>query len=342
MPEVEEDKPEPDLDELLELFREPEEEPRRRKKGSGAVLMMGALILSIVGGWMAALVANRPAAKHATPGPPVLPTKVSDRKPREGQAGSVDLVQDYIARCQKGITEREVRWILEDFQKAGLAQEGGSASTEELVRRRKAQHAWYLDLLADGLRLDPGQKRMAREKLAGLFEEAAAGFKEELGELKSDPLGQDEEQVSADLGTIPFIDPKHWLTDKRYAPWELCDLTEAQLRVTWQPVLAEMDKAGKARFPGWFNAPSSNLVTFEEGKDPVLAEGFGPRPPATHLELASSVFPVPAIPPFSGPAHLSLLLGELRSYHPSQLKTLLLLEPQLANEALSDFEKSGQ
>ena len=216
MPEVEEDKPEPDLDELLELFREPEEEPRR-KKTRGSVWLMAALILSLLGGWMAARVANGAAAKHSAPGPPVLPTKVSDRKPREEQA--VGVVENYIARCKKGMTEREVRWIIEDFQKAGLAQGLGNSTPEEFIRQRKVQHAWYLDLLAEGLRLDHEQRRTASGKLAGLLEEAGTDFQKRLSEQTSEPAEQDDGRAQVVGGEVigRSIDAEQWLTDERYA-----------------------------------------------------------------------------------------------------------------------------
>lgn len=346
MADVEENKPEPDLDELLELFREPEEEPRR-KKGSGAIWLIAALILSLVGGWMAALVANRPAAKHSAPGPPVLPTKVSDRKPQEGQAGTVAVVKDYIARCQKGMTEREVRWVIEDFQKAGLAQGVRGASSEEFIRQRKAQHAWYLDLLADGLRLNPEQRGAAREKLAGLLEEAVAGFQKDLSEQASEPIEQDGRRlqlVSAEVIT-KLIHADKWLTDERYAPWELCDLTEQQLGVTWRPILTGMKNDGmEGEAGGWLDVPATPVI-FEEGKAPVIPDSLFPagyREFTAHLKDAGSVFPVAAVSLPAGPVHEPPLMKELRGYHPSQLKTLLLLQPELAEEVIAEPEKAGE
>jgi hypothetical protein len=348
--DVEEDKPEPDLDELLELFREPEEEPRRKKATSGSVWLMLAFVLSLAGVWMAARTTTGPRTAK-TLGPPVLPTKVSNRKPQEAQAGPVDVVENYIARCKKGMTEQEVRWIIEDFQKAGLAQGVRSAAAEEFIHQRKAQHAWYLDLLADGLRLDPEQRRTASGKLAGLLEEAVADFQKSLSEQASEPIEQDDQQLQLLGGEEirKFIDAGQWLTDERYAPWELCDLTEAQLQVTWHPILADVDRSTNGKPPNWLDAPSSELVAFEDGKDPAISDDQAMvlvrqsvLAEADHLETAGLVFPIPAIPLSSGPAHKSPLVRELCSYHSSQLKTLLLLRPKLAEEAMIELDQSGK
>ena len=59
-----------------------------------------------------------------------------------------------------------------------------------------------------------------------------------------------------------------------------------------------------------------------------------------YLETAGLVFPIPAILISSGPAHQSPLIRELCSYHSSQLKTLLLLRPQLAEEAMIQLDQS--
>ena len=343
---MEEDKPEPDLDELLELFREPEEEPRRKAIPNSVWLAL-ALILSLAGAWMIFHAASGSRASKVL-GPPVLPTKVSDRKPREGQAGPADVVKDYIARCQKGMTEREVRWVIEDFQKAGLAQGVRGASSEEFIRQRKAQHTWYLDLLADGLRLDPEQRRAAREKLTGLLEEAVAGFQKDLSEQASEPIEQDGRrlQVVSSEVIAKLINADQWLADERYAPWELCDLTKEQLSVTWRPILAGMKKndSTEAEAGGWLDVPATSVI-FEEGKEPVIPDSLFPagfREFTAYLKDAGSVFPVAAVPIPAGPVHEPPLIKELRGYHPSQLKTLLLLQPELAEDVIAGPEKPGE
>jgi hypothetical protein len=342
--DVEEDKPEPDLDELLELFREPEEEPRR-KKTRGPVWLMAALILSLVGGWMAALVANRPATKHSPSGPPVLPTKVSDREPRGTKGEPVDVVEDYIARCKKGMTEQEVRWVIEDFQKSGLDWNPRSAPPEEFIRQRKAQQRWYLDLLTDGLRLDPDQRRMAQEKLAAFFDEAVADFQSKLSEKGSGASEQEGALHLLENGgtTKQLVEAGSWLADEKYAPWELCELTEEQVRLTW---FGWIDSRRNANPDGltyepempWFGDRMIEGGPSEDGGWELGDFPTGDAP--SDIRGAGDIFPF-----MSGQ---KFLLGEgdgvgpidvqAMGCHPAQLKTLLLLAPGIGEKLLEKLD----
>jgi len=336
VPEVEEDKPEPDLDELLELFREPEEEPRRKKAMPGSVWLMLAFVLSLAGVWMAARTGAAPRTAKAL-GPPVLPTKVSDRKQREGNGEPVDVVKDYIARCQKGMTAREVRWIIEDFQKAGLETRFQRASLQEFTRQRRAQHAWYLDLLADGLRLGPEQRRTARGKLAGLFEEAVADFQKSLSEQASEPHEGDGGQAIS-----KFIDAEQWLTDERYAPWELCELKERQLNLTWFDWInsrrnAEPDSLtyepnmpwlGDRMLLGNAEKGSSWIGDFSTGDAPGEINGAG----SILTFISEQDF---SRKPWPG---AGMLECQALACHPAQLKTLLLFNPSIVERLLARID----
>jgi hypothetical protein len=339
--DVEEEKPEPDLDELLEQFREPEEKPRR-KAVPGSVWLMLALLLALGGVWLAFLVVTGGGVKKAS-GPPLLPTKVSDRTPREEQATEpVDVVDDYIARCMKGMTEQEVRWVIEDFQNAGLDQGLSSASAEGFIRLRKAQHAWYLDLLADGLRLDSEQRRMAKEKLAGLLEEAEAGFEKDLSEQASEPIEQNGRRVQVVDGAVisRLIDSKQWLTDEGYAPWELCELTEEQKRVTYLGYLIYYPEESRPWFsPDGFGRTDptdeheGNIGDFSTGHAPDIGE-------------ASAIFPFYSLQGFiGGPEEEGRLVSlgrQATRCHPDQLKTLLLVKPEIASRLLGALDASKE
>jgi hypothetical protein len=340
--DVEEEKPEPDLDELLEQFREPEEKPRRKAVPGSAWLMM-ALLLGLGGVWLAFLVVTGGPVEK-TLGPPLLPTKVSDRTLREEP--EVDVVEDYLARCKKGMTAQEVRWVIEDFRNAGLDQGLSSASAAGFIRLRKAQQAWYLDLLADGLRLDPEQEQTAKEKLAGLLEETVAGFRKDLSEQASEPIEQNGRRVQVvDAAVIRrLIESKQWLTDERYAPWELCELTDEQKRVTWfryihyvrtlEPGDVEYDAERQ-----WFDPDGAGYTdpgSDSEGNVGDFATGMAPD----KVSGAGSIFPF-------GPSQEFVIRGDQMAgpidfqatrCHPDQLKTLLLVKPDTASRLLEALD----
>ena len=338
MPDVEEKNPEPDLDELLEQFREPEEK-QRRKTVPASVWLMLALILSVGGVWLALRVATGAATAIATAGP-MKPGKSSERKAREEQLDAVDVVEDYIARCKKGMSAREVRWVIEDFQKAGLDQGLRDAPAGQFIRQRKAQHAWYLDLLVDGLRLDPEQKREAKEKLAGLLEEAVADFQKDLAEQASEAVEEDGRRFQVVAGAVVsrLIDSKQWLADERYAPWELCDLTDEQKRVTWfrwiqtvrtdEPGLATSDPDRE-----WFD-PDMCSLTDPASPDPGSVGDFATGQAPGKIDAAGSIFPFVSGQHFIERGSAGPIEMQAMGCHPAQLKTSLLVNPGMAARLL--------
>ena len=183
----------------------------------------------------------------------------------------MDVVEDYLARCKKGMTAQEVRWIVEDFQKAGLGEEAGSLSAmigeligppystnefpklspdqksrllvllEELGRR---QRDWYASTLIDGLRFD-------RTQVAEVVKPLRQLMSDDLAEFKSDwETYESETEIG---GALPYyslgiegffgkvIVPSIWLSRDSYAPWLVCSLSPEQEAVTR---LSEMEKEG--------------------------------------------------------------------------------------------------
>ncbi len=339
MPETE-DKPEPDLDALLELFREPDDAPPR-KRLPGSVWLMGALVLSMAGIWQAAKVATgHVSAKAAVL--PMKPTKASDRTPLGEMAETVGVVEDYLARCRKGMTAREVRWIVEDFQKAGLDRGVRGATAEEFIGQRKAQHTWYLDLLADGLRLDPEQRRAAEGKLVELSEEAVAEFREKLDQQAGEPFEHDGRRFQVVDGSVvrKLIDAKQWLIDERYAPWELCELSDEQKRATWFGWLQNRLDAGPGNpayesYPHWIN-PESASITDPLNDDPGYVADFPTGDAPGEVYGAGTVFPFVDDQTFAdaGKDGAGDLVVQAMGCHPAQLKTSLLLDPAVAGRLL--------
>ncbi|HEY1120230.1 MAG TPA: hypothetical protein VGE67_01460 [Haloferula sp.] len=344
MPDVEEDKPEPDLDELLELFREPEEEKPRRKKTSGSLLMMGAVVLSLVGGWMAAVVANRPVAKHTTLGPPVLPTKVSDRRPREES----NVAEDYTTRCQKGMSAVQVRWIVDDFKKEGLDDGPGSyraiiesileplniadantqkllelaISTEPAVKLKTAglqlalhQQHWYADAMADALRLS------AQQKL--LLKTSGHQF---VRQCESDFLKVEAASVAADAGGPE----RSYLRDRMYDHLSGTDVL--------------FPGSGLLEPSYWLKRPDSGLLGIvqlspQQQELLDLRESPGVEVPARLRDLGEVL---PLVPGQKFPADANDVVGLAEALHPAQLKVLLLCEPKVATELSTALEKTNE
>jgi hypothetical protein len=192
VPEVdEEDDKAAELEALLEQFREPEEAPRMKKTGPLWVVL--AMIASVAGCWLA-LQATQGTILGArnTATPPMKPAKAKDRSAYYAAKDNIDVEADYRERCRKGMTAKEVRWIVEDFEKEGLAEgpdglmsgvqevfdfagdwedwtEGDEEKlpiTEDIQGKLKElsltlanrQQAWYCGALADGLRFTREQK----------------------------------------------------------------------------------------------------------------------------------------------------------------------------------------
>lgn len=342
MPDVEEEKPEPDLDELLEQFREPEEKPRR-KSIPGSVWLMLALILSVGGVWLALRVATGAAIATATAGP-MKPTKVSDRKVREDR----DVVEDYTARCQKGMTAREVRWIVEDFQMAGLDEGPGSfsaiveamlepldtsqASTRALLELSigtepatklkatclgwaKRQQDWYSGAMAEALQLSAEQKlemkgggrRFVKECEGDFFRMKEAFVEEKDG---GPPKSYIRDRIySVLLGkdllfpATGVLDPSYWLQQSGSDPAERIQLSPRQEEVL------QLGKESEVVLP-------------------------------SRLQGVEAVLPV--MPEQKFPADEDDIVGLAEAMHPAQLKVLLLLKPEVAAELTEALEKSDE
>lgn len=333
-----------DLDALLELFREPEEPPRRKIPGSVWIFL--ALVLAMAAIWLAARVATgQLAAKSETV--LVKPTKAGNREPREEKAETGSVVDDYLERCKKGMTAREVRWIVEDFQKAGLDEgsvltqmveildtSSSSPSNEMETRLKKLmrdlgdrQRSWYAEALSDALRLDKGQKSQILEQLRLLMKEDFARSQSQHGEgyFEAEALWA------------------NWLANDAYAPWELCSLTPEQEAVTSRSEV-EDERRERAEEPEedrvWTSTWLDRGTPFR--LRPITTPGIDePDEGGSALLLSSgSVFPLEEAQIPEGNAVLRM--EDLTRLHPAQLKILLLQNPQRVGQIIEALEKAGQ
>ena len=333
-----------DLDELLEQFRE--EEPLPKKKNPGPVWHVLAFILICLAFWLAVRASRAPLTAHRTTSGKMMPTKVRDRS-AIGSHAVVDAKADYEERCRKGMTAEQVRWIVEDFQNAGLGEGPGSLKEQcgTLLQESaydengrppgnvaakvrsialslgNLQRLWYLNALVDGLSPDVAQKEILKTKLAG-------AFSRDLGQLEKSPADMDFEEWEGVFGL--FLTPERWLEDEEYAPWRLCDLSDGQMAITRQETAEgkAMKSDGKEDPPpSWFELGS----TADDGSEAPDHEN--------EKRDAEAVFPLDPAQVF---AEGDDLLGMVKRLHPAQLKTLLLLEPGIAGKLMESLEEGGE
>lgn len=180
--------------------------------------------------WQAQVAAAKDAqVSHKTPPPP----EKTRHAVRPAPANlSVDPVADYIARSEKGMTDQEIGWALEDFRYAGLDLGIRVASPEDYFKQRNAQHRWYCDAIAKGLILTPAQTKQAAGKIGPLFEQAKTEFLKSI-EAAPKPFqanGRWYQITNADM-IRPLITAETWLRNPDYSPENLCSLTPEQMRL---------------------------------------------------------------------------------------------------------------
>lgn len=341
----EEPLPEPDalLDALVDSDKEAP--PRRRTSKT----LIAACLLSGLGVWQILHVSNGGEPLFQLPAKSkAAPTKLrSDgRVPLGKVLQSSDPIAAYLERAKRGMTDQEIRWMIEDFQTAGLDEE--DHSLKGILRAR--QQVWYLEALSEGLQLSRDQKARAKaamdELLAGdleAFEKGIAG------------VGNTEELSSVSIPEptpiAPFANSRTWLTKLAYAPWKLCDLSEGQERITvkkWVTsptgsLLPSNDPfAPQDSTVPWFNSfrpiiqdpATGNMNEFPEPESSPEASSSS----ATYAGIIRTGDLFPLTPEQSLWAHRESISTQARLLHPAQLRMALLLDPDLGGALLAELD----
>jgi len=340
----------PDLEALLEEFREPEA-PKRKK---GSPLWLGlAVIASVLGCWLAARATSGAGLLPKVEMPvPMKPSKVADREAIAAAKGPANVAADYKERCLKGMTVQEVSWVLEDFRKTGLESSppvSGAGTFEDglsgpgLSDLAGTQRAWYRHTLGEALSLDRDQKREMTERSRALLKaelEETGGLIEQLQKDRENailsPVGPGDPPPAEASLEAELIDVSRWMSEERYAPANLCHLREDQI------LSGSGETPGKikdARVPEKTElpdpvpgvAPPSLEDDGKEHEDPVLQDGW---------ERVAAILPFRAeqLPLRQNSDTASAVHG----LHPSQLKLFLLLEPGLAEEIVEAMEQKDE
>ena len=280
------------------------------------VWMVFASALVAMAFWQAQVTVAQEAAARNKALPPPVRTRHAIRPPPVAFTG--DPVADYIARCEKGLTDQEIGWILEDFHNAGLDLDimGMSHSDDEYAPLRTAQHHWYHDALVDGLRLNPSQSDQVAANLFKLFVAAKSTFdKAVLEGLPSSEMRGVETYARFAEPLIWIIgggDLENFYIREPYQPWNLCTLTSAQQDITWKK---------SADAPKSSVSPPSPLQPRFQNSMPFGTAGTGGRVPG-FFEEVDSLLPILTLQklavaenPFD---EFGELIPNIRHLHPAQ------------------------
>lgn len=260
-------------------------------------------------------------ARHrALPPPPK--TKHAVRPVPQPFAG--DVVADYIARCEVGMSDREIGWIIEDFLTAGLDLGIRVAPMEDYLAQRKAQDRWYHDTLVEAWSLTPEQSAQVIAKLAELFQQAKGDFIEALA---SGPRSLEHD---GKWYRVTSVEPMHRLINAnprlqdakgRFLPWSLCKMAPEQ----------DPNQASKEIQIKIINVPDE-----ERYENVEITKLIQIAPAEPSLLTVDLVLPKQSPPPGAEPAQAALpkggILPSLRKLHPAQLKLLLLIDPAKAKD----------
>ncbi len=346
------EEPLPERDVLLEALVDVETvaAPRRRISKT----LIAACVLSGLGVWQIVEVSNggepmfQLGAKAKT-----APTKLhSDgRAPLGRVLPFTDPIAAYLERAKRGMTDQEIRWMIEDFQMAGLDEE--EHSLKGILRAK--QQLWYLEALTEALQLSPEQRTHAKAQMDAMrlaeFELLEKEFEEEAAKY---PNSHPDVRTALESTYLALAGKANWLENDGYAPWNLCELSGQQAQLTmkkWassdegRPELisdpfaqTEEDKHAWINLSeNWAQDPLTGNLTellLQNEVDPfIIREAYYHR----GLLMVSDAFPLTSDQPLSN--HLRDLLAQARLVQPAQLRMALLLNNDLASALLEQLDQ---
>ncbi len=248
---------------------------------------------------------------------------------RSGKRETPGAREELHEKREEGMTDREVRWIAEDFLALGLDQDhpGGMTGPDYLAARRR-RGEWFAKAVEQAYSLSNEQSAEMRESIRAMEDGEYVKLREYLDGRKSfEHEGRQYMVVSA--GELrKFSDAEQWLGTEGYQPWNLCTLTPEQTELTWQA------ESGSKRDEMNFDLSFKDLLP--DGSVEIGEAEFSSK---RQVELEGGRFV-----PYSS-SQLADILGALEkqspgainSLHPSQLKYILLRNPELALKILGDL-----
>jgi hypothetical protein len=271
-------------------------------------------------------------------------------RPEERMGRTKNPREEFEAARKRGLTEDEVRGILEDFIKSGIRKiDLSSTSEEELLAMRIKEHAWYFEMLVDGLKLTKEQQERAESTLRDTGEKNYATFLSSIAEAADSieiELPPDDSDAVFDgfTGTPAMGNSgvRVWIFASDLLPWNLCELDEGQKEIIGLKYENEQwiwPRPGSETIDYGTEEQYVNLDdSFEEGSGisshagkvfPLsMAQVDGIRGAKTQYNLRHS-----------GGDRNAPLLDQLKFLAAPQLKTLLLLNPEIARRLTEELNE---
>jgi hypothetical protein len=344
------EKPLPGPDALLDALVEVETDATPRRRTSKTLI--AALVLSGLGIWQIIHVSNggEPIFQFALK-PKAAPTKQrSEGRESIGRVlPSTDPIAAYLERAKRGMTDREIRWMIEDFQTAGLDEKERCLTGAF----RAKQQAWYLEALTEALQLSPEQRDQAKTRMDELH---AADVEMIDKEVEKYPASKDNPDLWMAIENRSSGGSASWLSGNGYAPWNLCELTKEQSALTmrkWvtspngEPLPTDDPFGGSQETMRWLETKTVIIQDPFTGK---LTEFPDPYKDTITAVISSDRFygilPIsnlfPLIPDQKLADHRGNFLSQARLLQPAQLRIALLLNDKLALEILGLPDQSSK
>jgi hypothetical protein len=302
-------------------------------------LLIAAFVVSLIAIWQVIQVSAGSGlfGKSAEEGKSVAVAANERGDMRRGKIRpSSDPVAAYLARAKRGMTEQEIRRIIRDFE--AIETTKTSWSEGDLRDFREKQNEWYLAALSEALSLTSAQKRAARASLKESLDQALNSLAEK----------EDGSTVPSAVtwSRIIFVSTM-WLKADEFAPWNLCELTDAQSALTLEAEWRNQVKAAQniqgnyLQDPTWFARLSVSM------KEPFFGSVFAYEPGSTMMTMPGTIpggmIDIPTTfrltPDQKLADHPNDMLAQVKILHPAQLRLGLLLNPSFAGSISNELDK---
>lgn len=255
--------------------------------------------------------------------------------------------EEFEAARKRGLTDEEVRKIVEDFLELGISWPDWGESIDELRVLKQKVNAYHLETLVVGFGLTQEQKWIAQEKLKEDYDQIVTEVSQAMRDaykLGSDDL--DWKSIKLEAGNVYMM--VFWnfacVDSESLQPWNLCELDEVQKEMVglrmegehfiWpRPGSTTVDFGTKEKYDDLDDpfTPFSNLSSFitEAGKIFPLS-----------MEQVDRIRGANTIPSkqhnIVGPGRMGPL-NYVKLLTAPQLMTLLLSKPEMAEELMKDL-----
>lgn len=267
-----------------------------------------------------------------------------DQDRRGSMAGELKNPREVFETARKrGLTDLEVRWIVEDFHELGyseLKRKGGKLNEFRGFRSRAWQ--WYSDLLAEGFGFTGEQERRVSKRLQEMSGNDFSTQLKVFANLMPDP-SQDVRITPENMELMGILlGTGVWLRWQKYEAWELCELSDDQMEIGW----GKIARLGQSWSAGGERTKDFGTDEFDNNLGNYFHEAY------KVLSNAGTVFPLsmeqvermrnveaPDATAESEDKAEPAFLDMVKFLTAPQLMTLLLFQPEMAGQLLEDLEK---